>query len=429
MASLTGARVGWLLPGLVVAVAVVSVLVVGLLVSTAEADRPARPTGVVVEGGTRAVTVGFDVAASSAPRSFEVSVNDSQWLPLETSTAGDRVSGLVEGLLDGTTYGVRVRAVGRSGTSEPSAGTRASRATTAGDPPQVEVDAETGDGEVTLRFSGLDEEQQPPAGWRVRAEPVDTDDPTLRARQTVCDVAGAACTLRDLIEGEDYELVVTPVTSQLTGSLLVQTVGGDPIDLGRLSALAALPAPVDLAAVPLDGALRMTWSMPPQDAEQPVEGFEVAVGSGRRPRWTPVETTPGEQASWSATVTGLVNGESVEVSLRAVGGGGPGLAAEVEGAPAGTPGRVRDPVVVTRGTAVTLRWRAPRDDGGAAIRTYVVSGFDNPGCTTAETRCTIRDVDLSPASRFRISADNTTDDLPDTGLGPAVRTALVGVGR
>lgn len=429
MTSLGGVRAGWVLPGVVVAVAVAALLVVGLLVSTAEADRPVRPTDVVVEGGTRGISVVFDAAASASPRSFEVSVNGSQWLPLDTTSRGERVTGVVEGLLDGTTYAARVRVVGRAGTSEPSTATRASEATTTGEPLRVDVDAERADDEVTLRFAGLDDEQWSPDGWRVRAEPVGADEPTLRARQTVCGAADRSCVLRDLVEDEDYELVVTPVTSQLAGSLLVQTIGGDPVDLGPLSALQALPAPVDLAAVPLDGALRLTWSVPPRDGiEQAVEGFEVAVEPSR-PRWVPLAATPGERASWSATVTGLTDGEPVEVAVRAVGDAGPGRAAAVAGTPAGPPGRVLDPEVVTRGTTVTLRWQAPPDDGGADIRTYVVSGFDNPGCTTPRTTCTVRDVDLGRAFRFRISADNTTDGWPDTGLGPAVRTAVVGAGH
>lgn len=413
---------------MVAVVATLAVLVVGLMISSASGAEPGRPTDVSAQGGDREVTVLFRAPSDSgAPvEGYDVSLNGSAWLPLQVSDGtAPELAGTVGGLAAGTTYAARVRAVGPDGTSEPSMPSADAEATTDGDPLEVDVQAYPGDGQVTVTLDDVDDEQQP-SGWRVVAEP---DDPDLPSRYAVCPGASRRCTVVGLTDEQPYALSVVPFTSQLPGSLSAQTVDGVPLEVATVTPSAGPQAPTDLVATGLDGALQVRFTAPALDASgERADEFEYAAGDDAD--FAPLDATSDGDGAYVAEVPDLTNGEATQVAVRAVDDVGPGAAATVEGTPAGPPTRVRDPEVDIDGNAVRLRWEAPRDDGGADIRAYVVSArFGNPGCTTERLTCTIRGVDFRRAFRFTVSADNATDGLPDTGLGPATNTRTVGPRR
>ncbi|GAB3991783.1 hypothetical protein GCM10028771_12720 [Nocardioides marmoraquaticus] len=227
--------------------------------------------------------------------------------------------------------------------------------------------------------------------------------------------------------------------------LMVAAAGTEPVvpvdrEAARLVEAARAPsapsrplaplAPSDLRADPRATSVGLTWTAPLVDATgRRAEQFELAVDPDGTD-WVSLDATSEGGGRWTAVVGDLVAGEEVRVAVRAVEDDLDGVPATVEAAPVGPPGRVRDVRVAVRGGAVTLRWAAPRADGGAPVRRYVVTApYGNGGCSTQRTSCTVRGVDLRRALRFAVRADNATAGLADSGLGPVARSRTLGPRR
>ncbi|WBU37748.1 fibronectin type III domain-containing protein [Homoserinibacter sp. YIM 151385] len=123
---------------------------------------------------------------------------------------------------------------------------------------------------------------------------------------------------------------------------------------------AAPSAPREPVVEGSDGAIAVSWGAPASDGGSPILGYEASIRGGD---WRQV-TSP--------LVVDGVNGEPIEVLVRARNRARHGSSLAVSGTPRTVPGapEVRD--LVPQDGAMELEWSAPASDGGAAITGYVV---------------------------------------------------------
>jgi titin len=132
-------------------------------------------------------------------------------------------------------------------------------------------------------------------------------------------------------------------------------------------------APVIGTPTPSAGAVRVAWSPPTDDGGAPVTGYRVSAYRST----TLVGVTTAPATARSATVPGLANGTAYTFTVAAVNEAGVGQisarsAAVTPRTVAGRPAIGRPSV---GNAAVTVRWAAPADTGGAPITGYAVRAY------------------------------------------------------
>jgi hypothetical protein len=159
-----------------------------------------------------------------------------------------------------------------------------------------------------------------------------------------------------------------PSVDASTGSIAVPGSTGETL----LANLVPLPdAASGLAVTPGNGTLAVSWTAATGASGYPVTGYVVYTGSSAAGPWTQVGS---RSTATSATLTGLTDGTTYFVTVRATSGSGTSPAATaVSGVPVGVPYPPTG-LAVTAPTSSTLAvgWGAPSSDGGAAISGYTV---------------------------------------------------------
>ena len=191
---------------------------------------------------------------------------------------------------------------------------------------------------------------------------------------------------------------------------------------GRSPASVATP-PRAVVAQAGDASALVSWTAPADAGAYAITSYQVQASPGGR---SCLVAAP----RLSCTVTGLSEGTAYTMRARALNGRGwsrwsAPSAAVVPEAPAARPGPVRALEVVSATAAgeVTLRWQAPRTDGGAPVTRYRVytrqAGTDGyvrvrPDATTPTATVT----GLTPGASywFIVRAGN------EAGFGPRTRT-------
>ncbi|WP_159810497.1 putative Ig domain-containing protein, partial [Cellulomonas citrea] len=149
--------------------------------------------------------------------------------------------------------------------------------------------------------------------------------------------------------------------------------------------LAAPGAPTGVTATPGDGAATVTFTPPTFTGGAPVDGYQVSTDGGQT--WTTVTTT-ASGSTRTATVTGLTNGQTYSVKVRAFNEAGGGAASSaVSTRPiAPPPAAVAAPTVVNGTSSATISWVASTAPG---VTGYTVTA--HPGdatCTTSSATAT-----------------------------------------
>ena len=178
-------------------------------------------------------------------------------------------------------------------------------------------------------------------------------------------------TISGLINGASYTFTVAAKNAKGTGpaSAPSNAVTPNPTAPGAPSAVVATPG---------DGTLSVTWNPPADTGGSPVTGYvlQTFLTGGAF-----VSTQSVGAATTSAAVTGLTNGVSYHVVVRAVNaiGQGDGSSSN-DAAPTATPPTLPGaPTAVgatVAGTTATVTWTAPANDGHSAITHYVITPFD-----------------------------------------------------
>jgi hypothetical protein len=181
--------------------------------------------------------------------------------------------------------------------------------------------------------------------------------------------------------------------------------GAGPPSGPRVTALpVALPGAPTLTTLTAGNSyLSVPFTAGSQDAHNPIAGYQFSVDGGITWQNATGTTSP-------IAVSGLTNGSSYTVELRATSANGPGAASNSEpGAPYAAPDATANATTsyVAGSGQVTVSWVAPYNNG-AAISSYTVTAFSAPvggsqssTCTTATLSCTL--TGLSNGTTYYIS--------------------------
>ncbi len=305
---------------------------------------PGPPSITSVISRDAALTVAFDAASSPiAIERYEYQLDGGPWVV----TAEDASPLLISGLSNGTTYDVRLRgvnAIGAGAASDPVSGMAIS---TPGAPTIDAVSPTIGGAsiEFTPGFGG----GGAITGYEYRVDGGSWVDAGTTSPVTIVgldDGASAVVELRAL-NSAGAGTPSTPVTV---------TTPSTP------------DAPVIDGITAADSSLQVAFAAV-FDGGSVVTDYEYQLEAGGA--WTPLGTTASP-----ATITGLVNGTSYDVRLRAVNAVGASTpSTAVVGTPATTPGApsiVGDTVAGSDAT-LSAQFTAPDSDGGSAITTYEYS--------------------------------------------------------
>lgn len=176
--------------------------------------------------------------------------------------------------------------------------------------------------------------------------------------------------------GADSTAVIGGVCSGVAYRVQVRTVTArGSSGFGRASD-PVVPLPASVPFVPLvtrvlgrNRALVIGWAAPGYDGGRPVKSYQVTARSK-----TSAKTVTVPAASAGVTMTGLANGVSYQVTVRAVNaiGKSPPAAGRGVPGPARAPGPPAGLSAVPGEAAgtISVSWSAPADDGGAAITSY-----------------------------------------------------------
>jgi lysophospholipase L1-like esterase len=373
------------------------------LVEVRGAQVPAAPTGVSVTAGS---TAGTALVTWTAPSGRGDPVSDHVVSVARTSTGefstfadgpGVSPATTVTGLVPGVRYSVRVassNSLGRGPWSEVSTvllrpavptgaiGTPADRSiSVAWDPPPDP------DVEIT--------------SFTVRAR----SSPPGAAPTVTVPCASSPCVVNGLVNGQLY-LVGVGATNEAGASAVT--------DAPAAVRPRTVPgAPTGLAASVAPRAITVSWSPPSVTGGEAVTGYQVDLdGVGQVCATSAVVRT--------CTITGLVDGVTRTVSVRALNPAGGGESATVTATPVDVPGPPRDVTVVPGDQRLTVRWSPPSSDGGLPVLGYTATA--TPGgatcSTTSATTCTISSLSNGQTYSVTVRAANAT------GVGPAAEPVI-----
>ncbi len=117
--------------------------------------------------------------------------------------------------------------------------------------------------------------------------------------------------------------------------------------------------------------LTVTWAAPTYNGGSSINDYDVQYSVSNSNSW--VEWSPGINPTRSATITGLINGQSYEVQVRAHNSGGSlsSWSTSARAMPAGVPATPLAPTLTPGNEELTVTWAAPANNG-ALITEYTV---------------------------------------------------------
>ena len=239
--------------------------------------------------------------------------------------------------------------------------------------------------------------------WYVEAADGSFDGSAIGSGPSVSFVAGDAGRLRvraEVTDGDGRWGIDTVV---------LESVGGVP------------SAPLDVAVVPGDRSLAVSWTAPESDGGSPVIGY-VATSE-------PHGVTCGSQTT-SCVIDDLFNELEYTVTVVALTEVGDGVPSSPVGpvSPAAPPGRPTSVVVSPGDHQLFVSWQPPVDDGGAAIQEYVVSvSPGGAGCVaTNDLGCVVDGLENGVAYTVSVSAVNAAGSGPSSAGPPATPSPAAG---
>lgn len=385
---------------------------------------PNAPSTVTAVAGSRVARVNWDLPVSVVD-SFEVQTLTAAGAPVGAPTAVDgpeTTTFLVTGLTNGETYRFRVRAVNAFGTGAWSTPSNAvtPRSTVPATPGLPTATA--GDRQAAVSWTAPDDGGEPITSYDVRVSDVSGAQVGL-LRQTT----RTSLTVSGLTNGSQYSFAVRAHNPVGPGgwsneSLLVTprapvTPPADPGpgQGGPGAPTQTAPGTPHLASATA-GRSRVTlvFAAPTNDGGSPVLRYAAQVLDHSGQQVGALRTVA--PSARSMVVSGLTNGLVYGFRIRAenaVADGG--WSAAVTATPSGPPLAPVLTDLAPRATSVTLRWKAPASDGGAAITSYRIMVKTAAGKRVGPLRVvngSARKVvvrGLAPGTRyqFRVQAQNS----------------------
>ena len=284
------------------------------------ATAPSAPTSVTATAGNGSATINWQPPANnggSAITGYQVSTNGTAW-----TTVGSNIrTHTFQGLTNGTSVTLRVRAVNAAGNSTIANAPAVTPRTVPGAP--TNVTATAGNGNATINW-------QPPintGGSAITGYQVSTNGTTW----TNVGSNIRSHTFQGLTNGTSVTLRVRAVNA--AGN---STIANAPAVTPR-----AVPsAPTNVTATAGNGSATINWQPPTNTGGSAITGYQVSTNGTT---WTNVGSNIR-----SHTFQGLTNGTSVTLRVRAVNAAGNGTIAN---APAVTPIVVTQYITITGNSA------------------------------------------------------------------------------
>ena len=346
-------------------------------------DKPDLVRNLALESGDESLVVSWIKPASdgnSEITRYEVRyklTSVSSWTDAPSVTATETT---LSSLMNGMDYDVEVRACNAAGCSDEWPTRTDSPRTT---PDQMAAPTLTpGDGRLTV-------------GW---SAPADGGAVITRYEVQYKRTSVSSWTSAPSVTGSARQTTITGLTNGTAYDVQVRACNEDgcTVDWSPLTRIPIPTTPDQMAAptlTPGDERLTVSWSGPP-DGGSPITGYEVQYKRTSVSSWT---SAPSVSAS-PTTISGLVNGSSYNVRVRACNAVGctvnwsSPLATEM---PRTTPDRVTAPTLTPGDGRLTVGWSGP-PDGGSPItgyevqykRTTVSSWTSAPSVTARETTIT-----------------------------------------
>jgi titin len=307
---------------------------------------------------------------------------DGPWISTGAATEPFRI----EGLVNGRTYGVQVRAVNAAGTGAASGSASGTPRTTPAAPSISAVALDTGAVQVTFTL-GSD------GGSSITNLQYSIDGGDTWITRSPAAVT-SPLTISGLVGGETYAVRLRAVNAQGPGAASNESL---------VTAKGTPEAPELDSVVPGDRSLVLNVTPGPNGGSA-ITNYEYSLNGGST--WT--TRSPASPAS-PLLVGGLDNGTEYDVRVRAVNAAGSGAASPIVAAtPRTTPGAptIDAETISGVGGELDVEFSAPVSDGGSPVLTYE---YSTDAGATWRTRST-----GSTASPLRI------DTLSSDGVTPLV---------
>ncbi|MDA8014672.1 MAG: fibronectin type III domain-containing protein [Gammaproteobacteria bacterium] len=278
--------------------------------------------------------------------------------PGDTRTVGAVTSATITGLTNGSRYDVEIAAQNSAGFGAVATAQGTPR-TTPGGLLSFGVTPENTRLEVSWSAPG-NNGGSPITGYRMRWKLVSAaafapaDTRTFDAFTTFATITG-------LTNGSRYNVEVAARNA----------VGFGPATTAQGTPRTVPGAPQNPSATPGDGELQIAWSAPASNGGAVITNYRLRWKLASAAAFAGGDTRTVGASVTSATITGLAGGKTYDVQITARNFAGFGAAATVQGTPpAVPPGAPQNPTATPGNTELQIAWRAPADNGGAAITNY-----------------------------------------------------------
>ncbi|GGK10307.1 hypothetical protein GCM10010123_45340 [Pilimelia anulata] len=338
-------------------------------VTPAAPGPPTAPASLTVTPANGALDLSFPPAGGGGIIRYEVSVDGGTWTTL-TTAGTNPLTGTVSSLTNGTTYGIRVRAVNANGDGAAVGPINGTPRTVPGAP--TLQTANPGDTTAELVLTPPSTGGSPITGYQYSTD----SGSTWHTLTTSAGTGGTRVgTVSSLTNGTPYTFVVRAVNA----------AGNGGASGGQTVTPATTPGqPTQLGVVRGDSSLDLTFTPPGNNGGNAITSYQVSTDNGAT--WSTVTTAAGNGGTRTATVTGLTNGTTYQVRVRAVNGVGAGTASAAEpGTPSTVPGAPTGVSAAAGNNTAEVTFTPPASDGGATIAGYE---FSTDGGTTWATSAT-----------------------------------------
>jgi hypothetical protein len=276
----------------------------------------------------------------------------------------------ISSLTNGTLYNVLVRTDNGVGDSTASSSSSSTPRTLPGAPTQVVATGGAASAQVTWNVP-TSNGGAPILSYSASAYTVSSGGSAVAS----CTSATLSCTISGLSNDTTYSFDVSANNVAGTGPTSSPRVTGEPVALPGAPTLSTLSAGNSYLSVP--------YSAGTFDANDPITGYQYSTDGGATWQNAPQSASP-------ITISGLTDGTSYTVELRATSASGAGAASNSEvGVPYAAPDATANATTsyVAGSGNVTVSWLAPNNNG-AAIASYTVTAFTAPVGGTQKTTCT-----------------------------------------
>ena len=315
---------------------------------------------------------------------------------------GTGTSTTITSLDNGQPYQVQVQALNVRGPGAWSTAAMATPAPAATAPAAPDAPTLTpGDGQLEVSWDAPSSDGGSPiTGYNIQYR---TDAGSSWDAHSDTDASTTTTTITSLTNGQRYEVQVQAVNAQ----------GPSAWSASATATPATVPAAPDaLALTPGDGQLALVWSAPANNGGSAITGYNIQYSTDAGSSWAAHSGT--DASTTTTTITGLTNGQRYEVQVRAVNVRGPGAWSHSTSVIPGTVPAAPDAPALTPGDGqLALVWRAPADNGGAAITDYNVhystdagSSWANHPFTGTGTSTTITSLDNGQSYQVQVQAVN-----------------------